>query len=164
VRVSKTRRSSHSARLARKRIGYHLKAMDKSTTQDLLQSHEFLTADLAESQRIPVLDERRESERLSIGIRAKITVPGKSVLPGHTVNLSRGGASITLPFPLATDQQCLIDLELAACGTTGVFHIPADVRYCVQMGIRRFRVGVRFTDLGPATEALIAAALGAGSQ
>jgi hypothetical protein len=138
--------------------------MDKPGAQDLLESHEFLTADLAESQRVPCLEERRESERKSIGIRAKVTVPGKSVLPAHTVDLSRAGASITLPFQLAYGQKCLIDLELAACGMTSVFHIPAEVRYCVQMGTARFRAGVRFGTVDPATEALIAAALGAAGQ
>jgi hypothetical protein len=138
--------------------------MDKSAAQDLLQSHEFLTADLAESQRVPCIPERREAERKSIGIRAKVTVPGKSVLPAHTVDLSHAGASITLPFQLASGQKCLIDLELAACGMTSVFHIPAEVRYCVQMGAARFRAGVRFGEVDPATQALIAAALGAAGN
>jgi hypothetical protein len=138
--------------------------MDKPVAENLLESHEFLTADLAESQRVPCLEERRESERKSIGIRAKVTVPGKSVLPAHTVDLSRAGASITLPFQLASGQRCLIDLELAACGMTSVFHIPAEVRYCVQMGSARFRAGVRFGAVDPATEALIAAALGAAGH
>jgi hypothetical protein len=65
--------------------------MDNSVAEDLLQSHEYLTADLAESQRLPRIEERRESERKSVGIRAKITVPGKSVLPAHTVDLSSTG-------------------------------------------------------------------------
>jgi hypothetical protein len=138
--------------------------MDKPVAEDLLESHEFLTADLAESQRVPCLEERRESKRKSIGIRAKVTVPGKSVLPAHTVDLSRAGASITLPFQLASGQKCLIDLELAACGMTSVFHIPAEVRYCVQMGTARFRAGVRFGTVDPATEALIEAALGAAGH
>jgi c-di-GMP-binding flagellar brake protein YcgR len=134
--------------------------MDKSLAEESLESHEFLTADLAESQRVAHLQERRAGRRMSIGIRAKITVPGKSVLPAHTVDLARGGASITLPFQLAFGQKCLIDLELAACGMTSVFHIPAEVRYCVQMGNARFRAGLRFGDLDAGTDALIAAALG----
>jgi c-di-GMP-binding flagellar brake protein YcgR len=137
--------------------------MDNSVAEDLLQSHEYLTADLAESQRVPRIEERRESARKSVGIRAKVTVPGKSVLPAHTVDLSRTGASITLPFQLESGQKCLIDLELAACGMTSIFHIPAEVRYCVQMAPSRFRAGVRFGEVDPATAALIAAALGLGA-
>ena len=133
--------------------------MDKSAAQDLLQSHEFLTADLAESQRVPCIPERRGAERKSIGIRAKVTVPGKSVLPAHTVDLSHAGASITLPFQLASGQKCLIDLELAACGMTSIFHIPAEVRYCVQMATGRFRAGVRFGETDAATSAFIASIL-----
>ena len=86
------------------------------------------------------------------------------MLPAHTVDLSHVGASITLPFQLASGQKCLIDLELAACGMTSVFHIPAEVRYCVQMGTARFRAGVRFGEVDPATQALIAAALGAAGN
>jgi c-di-GMP-binding flagellar brake protein YcgR len=138
--------------------------MDKVVVEGLYESHEFLTADLAESQRIPQLDERRGYERKSIGVKARITVPGKSVLPAHTVDLSRGGASITLPFEMAPGQKCLIDLELAACGISSAFHIPAEVRYCVQMGKTRFRAGVRFGEVDPTTDALIAAALRASAN
>ena len=134
--------------------------MDHSSVEATFQSFEFLTADLAESQRLPRLEERREARRQSVGIRAKITVPGMSVLPAHTVDLSRGGASITLPFQLELGQKCLIDLELAACGRTSVFHIPAEIRYCVPMGTSRFRAGLRFGEVDAETDALIAAALG----
>jgi hypothetical protein len=134
--------------------------MDNSSAEPKFQSFEFLTADLAESQRLPRIDERREARRMSVGIRAKITVPGMSVLPAHTVDLSRGGASITLPFQLELGQKCLIDLELAACGCTSVFHIPAQIRYCVPIGTARFRAGLLFGEVDAETDALIAAALG----
>lgn len=138
-----------------------MRLMDNSAADDLFQSHEFQAADLAESQRLPRLEERREAPRTSVGIRAKITIPGMSVLPAHTVDLSRGGASITLPFELALDQKCLIDLELAACGETSAFRIAAEVRYCVQMSPARFRAGLRFGAVDADTDALIAAAVGA---
>ena len=77
------------------------------------------------------------------------------MLPGHTVDLSQAGASFTVPFELAQGQKCLIDLELEACGDTAVFHIPAEVRYCVQMGRSRWRAGMRFGETDPATSALI---------
>lgn len=134
--------------------------MDHSSLEATFQSVEFLPADLAESQRLPRIEERRETRRQSVGIRAKITVPGMSVLPAHTVDLSRVGASITLPFQLEVGQKCLIDLELAACGRTSVFHIPAEIRYCVPMGTARFRAGLRFGEVDEETDALIAAALG----
>ena len=88
-----------------------------------------------------------------------MTIYGKSVLPGHTVDLSQSGASFTVPFELDQGQQCLIDLELEACGETAVFHIPAEVRYCVQMGRSRWRAGMRFGETDPATSALIEAIL-----
>jgi c-di-GMP-binding flagellar brake protein YcgR len=138
--------------------------MEKVATENMVESHEFLTADLAESQRVPRIEDRRDSERKSIVVRAKITVPGKTVLPAHTVDLSRGGASITVPFELALGQKCLIDLELAACGMTSEFHIPAEVRYCVKMGNTRFRAGVRFGEIDAATDSLIEAVLKAAGH
>jgi hypothetical protein len=129
--------------------------MNTAAAESLVEAHEYLGDELPE----PVRVERRSYERKSVGIRAKITVPGLSVLPGHTVDLSRAGASITVPFELAQGQQCLIDLELQACGVISAFHIPAEVRYCVQMGKARFRAGVRFGETDPATSAFIAAIL-----
>ena len=127
--------------------------------ESLVEAHEFHADDLAASQRNPRIDERRDSQRKSIAIRANITVPGKSVLPGHTVDLSRSGASITVPFELTQGQKCLIDLELQACGDTSSFHIPAEVRYCVQMGKARFRAGIQFGETDAATTALLTAVL-----
>ena len=129
--------------------------MNTAAAESLVEAHEYLGDELPE----PVRVERRSYERKSVGIRAKVTVPGMSVLPGHTVDLSRAGASITVPFELAQGQQCLIDLELQACGVISAFHIPAEVRYCVQMGKARFRAGVRFGETDPATSAFIAAIL-----
>jgi c-di-GMP-binding flagellar brake protein YcgR len=138
--------------------------MSTVAAESMIESHEFLTADLAESQRIPCLVERRVDARKSVRVRAKITVPGKSVLPSHTMDLSCRGASVTLPFELAQGQPCLIDLELEACGAMSAFHIAAEVRYCVQMGKARFRAGMRFGEIDPATSALIASALNTSGE
>jgi hypothetical protein len=129
--------------------------MNTAAAESLVEAHEYLGDELPEPARV----ERRSDERKSVGIRARVTLPGMSVLPGHTVDLSRAGASITVPFELAQGQQCLIDLELQACGVTSAFHIPAEVRYCVQMGKARFRAGVRFGETDAATSAFIAAIL-----
>jgi hypothetical protein len=64
-----------------------------------------------------------------------------------------------MPFELAHGQQCLIDLEVQACGETSNFHIQAEVRYCVRMSDGRFRAGVRFGETDAATSAFIAAIL-----
>jgi hypothetical protein len=129
--------------------------MNTAAAESLVEAHEYHGDELPE----PVMVERRSYERKSVGIRAKVTVPGMSVLPGHTIDLSRAGASITVPFELAIGQQCLIDLQLEACGETRAFHIPAEVRYCVQMSKGRFRAGVRFGETDAATSAFIAAIL-----
>jgi hypothetical protein len=131
--------------------------MSKPDAEFLYEAHEYLADDLF----VPASHERRSAERKSIAIRATVTVPGKSVLPGHTVDLSRAGASITVPFDLAQEQECLIDLELHACGTTGAFHIPAEVRYCVPMSRGRFRIGMRFGRMDTATTAFIETILNA---
>jgi hypothetical protein len=129
--------------------------MSTGSAEILFETHEFHPADLEWAPRV----ERRGGERTSILIRATVTVLGKSVLPGTTIDLSHAGASITLPYELAQGQQCHIDLQLQACGITGAFHIPAEVRYCVQVGKTRFRAGVRFGEMDAATAALIAAVL-----
>ncbi len=86
--------------------------MSTSATESLVEAHEYYGEDLVRRATL----ERRNYERKSVAIRAKVTVPGMSVLPGHTVDMSRAGASITMPFELAHGQQCLIDLEVQACG------------------------------------------------
>jgi hypothetical protein len=129
--------------------------MSTIATDSLLEAHEYCGEDLVRRATL----ERRNHERKSVAIRAKVTVPGMSILPGHTVDMSRAGASLTLPFELAHGQHCLIDLELQACGETRAFHIQAEVRYCVPVSHGRFRAGIRFGETDAATSALIAAIL-----
>jgi hypothetical protein len=138
-----------------------ISTMSKEVTETAVEAHEFHAAELAAA--LP-MEERRSHERKSVVIRAKVTIYGKSVLPGHTVDLSQSGASFTVPFELDQGQQCLIDLELEACGETAAFHIPAEVRYCVQMGRSRWRAGMRFGETDPATSALIEAILKTQTQ
>lgn len=122
---------------------------------DMVEAHEYCADELVRRATL----ERRNYERKSVAIHAKVTVPGMPVLPGHTVDMSRAGASITMPFELAHGQQCMIDLQLEACGESREFHIQAEVRYCVPMSDGRFRAGVRFGETDAATAALIAAIL-----
>jgi len=129
--------------------------MSRIAAESLIESHEYCGDELV--QRASV--ERRNYERKSVAIHARVTVPGMSVLPGHTVDMSRAGASITVPFELAHGQPCLIDLELEACGESRAFHIQAEVRYCVAMHDGRFRAGLRFGETDAATSALMAALL-----
>jgi c-di-GMP-binding flagellar brake protein YcgR len=135
--------------------------MSKVAGECAVEAHEFHAAELAAWSS---KEDRRSHERKSIAIRAKVTVFGKSVLPGHTVDLSLGGAGITVPFELEQGQRCLIDLELQACGETAAFHIPAEVRYCVQMGRTRYRAGLRFGETDAATSGFIASLLQARAQ
>jgi hypothetical protein len=129
--------------------------MGRVAAESLVEAHEYDGDELVRRATL----ERRNYERKSVAIHARVTVPGMSVLPGHMVDMSRAGASITMPFELANGQQCLIDLELEVCGEISAFHIPAEVRYCVQMGTGRFRAGVRFGDTDAATSAFIASIL-----
>lgn len=133
---------------------------------NLVEAHEFDASDLvqsppARSQQIPALaQERRTAERRSIEVRATITIPDEStLLEGQTVDLSVGGASITLPFELARGCTCLIELEFEACGSSSIFRIPAEVRYCVKMDGGEFRAGMRFGRIDEATAAFLSAVL-----
>ena len=129
--------------------------MRRVAAENQVEAHEYQGDELIRRATL----ERRNYERKSVAIHAKVTVPGMSVLPGHMVDMSRIGASITMPFELANGQQCLIDLELQVCGQTSTFHIPAEVRYCVALTTGRFRAGVRFGELDAATGAFIASIL-----
>ncbi len=129
--------------------------MSTNAADSLIESHEYCGEDLVRRATL----ERRNYERKSVAIRATVTVPGIALLPAHTVDMSRAGASITVPFELAHGQQCLIDLELEACGESRDFHIQAEVRYCVPVSDGRFRAGLRFGEIDAATSALIAAIL-----
>ncbi len=129
--------------------------MSTIAADSLIESHEYYGDELVRRATL----ERRNYERISVAIRANVTVAGMSVLPGHTLDMSSAGASITLPFELAHGQQCLIDLELQACGETSAFHIQAEVRYCVPMSDGRFRAGLRFGETDAVTSAFIAAIL-----
>ena len=133
---------------------------------NLVEAHEFDASDLVQSplvrsQQIAGLaQERRAAERRSIEVHATITIPEEStLLEGQTVDLSVGGASITMPFELARGRTCLIDLEFEACGSSSTFRIPAEVRYCVKMDGGEFRAGVRFGHIDEATAAFLAAIL-----
>ena len=129
--------------------------MSSTAADGLMETHEYCGEDLVRRATL----ERRNYERKSVAIHARVTVPGMSVLPGHTVDMSRAGASLTMPFELAHGQQCQIDLELEACGEKREFHIQAEVRYCVPMSDGQFRAGVRFGETDAATSAFIAAIL-----
>jgi hypothetical protein len=129
--------------------------MSTIAADNLIESHEYDGEELVRRATL----ERRNYERKSVAIRANVTVPGVSVLPGHIIDMSRVGASITVPFELGHGQQCLIDLELEACGDVSDFHIQAEVRYCVPVSEGQFRAGLRFGETDAPTSALIAAIL-----
>jgi hypothetical protein len=131
------------------------KGMSTTAAEPLVESHEYYGDELVRRATL----ERRNNERRSVVLHAQVTIPGMSVLPGHTIDMSRAGASITVPFELANGQPCVIDLRLQACGQTSAFRIPAEVRYCVEVGKGRFRAGVRFGEMDAATSAFIAAIL-----
>ena len=136
------------------------------TAGTLVEAHEFDASDLVESsaprnhQSADLAQNRRSTERRSIEVRATIMIPDESaLLEGQTVDLSLGGASITMPFELARGSTCLIDLEFEAFGSSSTFRIPAEVRYCVKMDGGEFRAGVRFGQIDEATTAFITAVL-----
>ena len=127
--------------------------MSTTAADSLIESHEYDGEELVRRATL----ERRNYERKSVSIRANVTVPGMSVLPGHTVDMSRVGASITVPFELAHGQQCLIDLELEACGDIQRFPhsgrgalLRADERRPIPCGfaLRRNRRGDLRADRG----------------
>jgi PilZ domain len=93
--------------------------------------------------------------REGVAVHTTVDIPGHARLSGQPVDMSRRGASISLPFSIAPGQQCAIHLHLEACGITGWFHVPAEVRYCLDLEEGRFRAGLRFNAVDARTADLL---------
>jgi hypothetical protein len=63
--------------------------MSTVAADSLIESHEYCGEELVRRATL----ERRNYERKSVAIHAKVTVPGMSVLPGHMVDMSRADAA-----------------------------------------------------------------------
>ncbi len=106
-----------------------------------------------------IANNRRESDRKVVRLRATVSLPGDRTFEAHTVDISSGGACIVAPYQLTTGQQCVIHLELSACGSDHKIRLMGRICYCNGSGAAQFRVGMRFVQLDDTAASFIAAIL-----
>jgi len=102
--------------------------------------------------------ERRDAQRKSLRVQARICPDAESELEAHTIDLSHHGVSITAAQPLNEGVQCSVEL-----GTRGLAEPPAlraEVVYCVPLSNGQFRIGMRFVAVSVEAAELILAVLG----
>jgi c-di-GMP-binding flagellar brake protein YcgR len=107
----------------------------------------------------PIANNRRGSDRKVVRLRASVSLPGDRTFEAHTVDISSGGACIVAPYQLTAGQQCVIHLELSACGSDHKMQLVGRVCYCNRSGTSQFRVGMRFVQLDDTAASFVAAIL-----
>lgn len=98
--------------------------------------------------------DRRKQARSSVRLRATVLLPDDQLLYAHTIDLSVGGACLSVPVQLLVDDECRLGLELEAVGTKHNVLLISRVCYCSPQG-DGFRVGVQFLQVDPKDAALV---------
>jgi len=104
--------------------------------------------------------DRRERQRKSLRVQARICLDDASKVEAHTIDLSHHGVSITSPRPLNEGVGCTIELGGSASALAAPPALQAEVRYCTQLCDSQFRIGMRFTSVSIEAAELILAVLG----
>src|SRR5262245_56474358 len=91
--------------------------------------------------------DRRDGQRKSLRVQARIWDEGESQLEAHTIDLSHHGVSVTAPQPLNEGVGCGIELGGSASTLAQPPPLRAEVRYCTQLSDGQFRIGMRFTSV-----------------
>lgn len=103
-------------------------------------------------------EQRRAIRKLlhsdALFISQQVTV--KSAL---TLDLSRGGLSLTLPEPLPDGQRCAISFDVPTGRNRQRTLVRGSIVSCIQNSINDYRIGVQFAYADPTSRQLIHAAL-----
>ena len=99
-------------------------------------------------------ENRRRSVRKSVSFKALVLLPDDQLLETHTIDLSLGGACLSVPTPLVIGEECRMQLEFSACGETRSVLLISEVCYRTRID-NGFRVGVRFVQLDTETSTFI---------
>jgi hypothetical protein len=102
--------------------------------------------------------ERRAHHRRSLRMNALVLLPDDDLLAGHTVDLSLGGACLSVPKQLSIGDECRLQLEFEACGIRRNVLLVSQVCYCRE-GVEGYRVGLQFVQLAPDTAGFLASML-----
>jgi len=103
--------------------------------------------------------ERRAELRKAIRVRARITLEEQILFLADTIDLSRGGLSITSKQPLNLQQKCNVELATSVPEIAKPPVLQAEVVYCARWREGEYRIGLRFTFVSVEAEALINAVL-----
>ena len=104
--------------------------------------------------------ERRDGQRKSLRVQARISVAGEAQLEAHTIDLSHHGISVTADRPLNEGVVCDVELGGPARVVADSPALQAEVRYCVRLSNGQFRMGMRFISVSIEAAELILAVLG----
>jgi len=89
---------------------------------------------------------RRRTARKIMRFKALVLLPDDQLLEAHTIDLSLGGACLSVPTPLVVGEECRMQMEFTACGATRSVLLVSEVCYRTQLD-DGFRIGVRFVQL-----------------
>jgi PilZ domain len=99
--------------------------------------------------------ERRIATRKVVNMRAKVQLPGGTVLTGHSADISQTGIGLYAPRMLQIEEECTLHIDLSACGMETELKLVGRVCYCTEQGESKFRVGMRFVSLDSNTVSLL---------
>jgi len=103
--------------------------------------------------------DRRDGQRKSLRVQARIRVDGETQLDAHTIDLFHHGISVTTGRQLNEGVVCDIELGGPARVVAEPPALQAEVRYCVRLSNGQFRIGIRFISVSIEAAELILAAL-----
>jgi hypothetical protein len=89
---------------------------------------------------------RRRTVRKVMRFKALVLLPDDQLLEAHTIDLSLGGACLSVPTPLVVGEECRMQMEFTACGASRSVLLVSQVCYRTQLD-NGFRIGVRFVQL-----------------
>lgn len=98
--------------------------------------------------------ERRRQPRTSIQLRATVLLPDDQLLIGHTIDVSSGGACLSVPEQLVVDDEVRLSLQFEAVGTKHNLLLIARVCYCAPQK-QGFRAGLQFVQVAAEDDALL---------
>lgn len=98
--------------------------------------------------------ERRRHPRTSIRLSATVLLPDDELLYAHTIDVSRGGACLSVPKQLLVDDEVRLGLQFEAVGVKRSMLLIARVCYCLPHG-DTFRAGVQFVQVSDSDAALL---------
>lgn len=93
---------------------------------------------------------RRRTARKIMRFKALVLLPDDQLLEAHTIDLSLGGACLSVPTPLVVGEECRMQMEFTACGATRSVLLISEVCYRTPLD-DGFRIGVRFVQLDSET-------------